>query len=330
MQFMTNNFFLKLSIIVSLFIHSVSVNSQQLSEAETIQYIQNTFNNYEFYFPLQTYILEKVNNAIIEYNDPILTIQFSNSKNSSLSFNVNDITFETKDKKVPLGWEFVFISENANIKYKDTFRSRLISYVSDEIVTTRLKNAFIHLQNISSKGPSSPDPFDNPIAHNRNENPNSTKNSSTQSSKQYFPEAGFSVQVPCKLYKNEVYLQQLKSHGLTSNNEQAYVCAYGYETNPETAIIYNINVIPLSDTYNGNIESLKLKKEYIQKFGLNEFNVSTFRGMKVLERNFSMENIPHKAIALTNNDKFYLLMVGSSTNVNNNFTNFTNSFSFIK
>lgn len=324
---MTNNFFLKLSIIVFLFIHSASVHSQKLSEAETIQYIQNTFNKYKIDFLSNKNYFGKDSNTIIKYSDPIITIEFNKS---IFSFNVNDITFETKEKKTMLGWELAFISENANIKDEDTFTSKLISFLSEEIATTRLKNAFIHLQNISSKEPSSPDPFDNPIAHNRNKNPYSTKNSSSQSSKQYFPEAGFSVQVPCKLYKNEVYLQQLKSFGLISNNEQAYVCAYGYETNPETAIIYNINVIPLSDTYNGNIESLKLKKEYIQKFGLNEFNVSTFKGMKVLERNFSMENIPHKAIALTNNGKFYLLMVGSSTNVNNNFTNFTNSFSFIK
>lgn len=327
---MTNNF-LKLSLISLILVHSISSHSQQLSEEETVQYIQTTFNNYRIYFLLNRVSFGKDNNTVIKYNDPNITIEFNNNKDSALSFNVNDITFEVIEKKTMLGWELVFISKGANIKYKDTFTSRLSSFVSEEIVMTRLKNAFTHLQSISRKSPSIPDPFDNPRDHTNNSaaKTNTTKNSSTQSTKQYFHDDGFSVQVPCKLYKNEVYLRQIKSYGLISNNEQAYVCAYGYETNPETSIIYNINIIPLDNSYDGNIESLKLKREYIQKFGLNEFNISTFRGIKVLERTFSMEDVPHKAIALTNNGKFYLLMVSSRTDINKNFTSFTNSFSFI-
>lgn len=203
-----------------------------------------------------------------------------------------------------MGWEQFIISGDANIRYKDKFTSTLNFCMTEEIVTTRLK---MHLHIC--------------IAYQEREHLNLThlitrllliqkrKNSSinqvsTQTNKQTFPEAGFSVQCPCKLYKNEVYLQQLKSYGLVSSNEQAYVCAEGYETNPMISVIYNVNVISLDNTFNGNIESLKSKKEYIDKFGLNDFQVSTFKGMKALERSFSMGKYLIKLLRLLKMEDF--------------------------
>lgn len=326
-------FFLKISFLVLLFVHSNNSYSQQLSETETVQYIQNTFNNYKIYFlegnSNYGFGLEDANNKIIKYNNPIVTIEFGGHRKSTVSFNVNDVLFKT-DKSKKLGWEQFIISGDTNIRYKDKFTSTLNFCMTEEIVTTRLKNAFTHLHSISGKGASKPDPFDNPTSTNTETEKNSSINQvSTQTNKQTFPEAGFSVQCPCKLYKNEVYLQQLKSYGLVSSNEQAYVCAEGYETNPMISVIYNVNVISLDNTFNGNIESLKSKKEYIDKFGLNDFQVSTFKGMKALERSFSMGEVPHKAIAFVKNGRFYLLMVGNRTNLNKYFSDFANSFNFI-
>ena len=78
-------FFLKISFLVLLFVHSNNSYSQQLSETETVQYIQNTFNNYKIYFlegnSNYGFGLEDANNKIIKYNNPIVTIEFGGHEN---------------------------------------------------------------------------------------------------------------------------------------------------------------------------------------------------------------------------------------------------------
>ncbi len=158
--------------------------------------------------------------------------------------------------------------------------------------------------------------------------------------RQYFYSDGFSIQCSCKLYQNEVYQQQAKYSNAKNNKENAYVCAVD-EQDPYSCAIYNINVIDLSDAYKGKTDQekqalekthlmkLKSSKEYMQKYALNSYKSSSFKGIPALETTMSVGvDISCKAIAFVKNKKFYLLMVTTRSNLGGCFLNFTNSFKF--
>ena len=150
----------KILVLVSVSILCISLQAQNLSESETVRYIQNTFNNYEV-FVTEGDIYFGVNDCdkkLIKYNNPILTIECSKyAKTIAVSFNVNDVYFETGEEK---GWDMLFIKGKANISYNGKLTSKVNLHWREQIVATRLKNAFEHLQDISGKGKSAPDPFD--------------------------------------------------------------------------------------------------------------------------------------------------------------------------
>ena len=169
-------------IIISLSACGLKLQAQNLSESETVQYIQNTFNNYTIDINKTRDITRKI--QIIKYNNPIMIIEFKervygSEKNIRISFNVNDVVFEIKRSSY-IGWEQLIIKGNANISFEDKLTSSFDLHVQekDKIVLTRLINAITHLQNISGKGSSKPDPFDNPVQVESQRNI-SSNNSST-------------------------------------------------------------------------------------------------------------------------------------------------------
>ena len=147
-------------IILSLFVYGSGLQAQNLSESETVQYIKNTFDNYEV-FITEGNIYFAVNDCdkkLIKYNNPILTIECSHYTTTiAVSFNVNDVYFETGKEN---GWDMLFIKGKANISYNEKLTSKVNLHWREQIVTTRLKNALEHLQKISGKGKSASDPFD--------------------------------------------------------------------------------------------------------------------------------------------------------------------------
>ena len=144
----------KILVLASISILCVNLQAQNLSESETVEYIQNTFNNYRI--DINKSINSYSESRVIKYNNPIMDI------GPNISFNINDVYFEI-EKSSWIEWKQLIIKGDANISYKNRLTSTVSFHVKeeDEIVLTRLKNAFEYLQKISGKGKSAPDPFDN-------------------------------------------------------------------------------------------------------------------------------------------------------------------------
>ena len=192
-------------IIIIIFICGSRLKAQNLSEFETVQYIQNTFTNNDISIDIDGKIVNLGYEYFIEYENPIVTIisenfykraemtSSTNSTTQKISFNINDVRIDTvppikmdisqwwsNNNKLFLECNICISVETQSyfMRFKghnngkklyhrepsgslrQNQAAKIIVSTPNSIVALRLRNAFKHLQNISGKGQSKPDPFD--------------------------------------------------------------------------------------------------------------------------------------------------------------------------
>ena len=204
--------FKKIIVLVSVSILCINLQAQNLSESETVEYIQKTLDNYKIYYVEgDDFIgLQEAQNMTIKYHNPIVTI-------GAISFNVNDVTFTAGKLKKNDYWEQLIIDGTANIRYRGIYTSRMRFCMREQIVATRLKNAFEHLQKISGKGKSAPDPFDDVASSSTiasTSNPNQKNNDMAKSPSfktfTYRGQGAFSISYPANWEITETPYEMVK------------------------------------------------------------------------------------------------------------------------
>ncbi len=152
---------------------------------------------------------------------------------------------------------------------------------------------------------------------------------------QTFPE-GFNVNYGCKLYVNKTFMQLAKQKG-TKDVIAAYICAEN-EDDPETAVLYNINIYDESQTYNKVKSSgyAYFEKKYLDGYVNNlenngiGFNFTTYQGVSALEYSFDQMVLPIKAIMFLKNKKSYLVQVGARYILTTKYNTFKTRFEILK
>jgi len=174
--------------IVLLLVLSNHLYSQQMSESETVKYLQNTFDNYRisFYEKEESRSYYTLLNVQISYDNPKVTIisdctfgSFSIRYKLEISFNINDVEFSVKGDELFIRCRSCIAYKKTGYDSQNTFISFFSLGLPEQLIATRLRNAFNHLKSMSGKVKSAPDPFDNPVSSST---PSTTKstNASTQ------------------------------------------------------------------------------------------------------------------------------------------------------
>lgn len=153
-----------------------------------------------------------------------------------------------------------------------------------------------------------------------------------QESYQTFTNAGFKVKCGCKLSVNSTFISMAKQQGIT-NVFAAFVCAEN-ENNPETGVIYNINIYDESKIYKNVTPSgyPEVEKKYLQQYATDlknsgiSYTYTTYQGVSAIEYNMSQQGITTKAIIFIKNKKSFLLQVATRKNLASKFTSFKTSF----
>ena len=156
-----------------------------------------------------------------------------------------------------------------------------------------------------------------------------------QSSYQTFASEGFKVKCDCRLYVNTSFIQLVKKQGI-NNLLGAYVCAEN-ENNPDIAVIFNININDLSDSYKtisaGGYS--QFEKSFLDDYAFNlrslgyPFSYTTYQGVSALEYSFNQMGMPTKAIIFIKNKKTYLLQVATRRNLAAKYNTLKTSFQFL-
>jgi hypothetical protein len=158
---------------------------------------------------------------------------------------------------------------------------------------------------------------------------------SAQDSFQAFPSAGFKVKCGCKLYTNSLFIQMAKQQG-ANNIIAAYICAEN-EDNPETGVIYNINIYDESKSYNKIQPSgyAYFEKKYLEGYANNlknagfSYHFTTYQGVTAIEYTFDQQGLPTKAIIFLKNKKSYLIQVGTRESLTTKYNTIKTSFEFL-
>jgi hypothetical protein len=158
---------------------------------------------------------------------------------------------------------------------------------------------------------------------------------SGQDAYQSFYSTGFKVKCGCNLYLNTTFISLAKQHGM-NNILAAYVCAEN-EDNPETGVIYNININNESQGYINFPQSLHsyYEQKYLEKYAstLNSTGTTTrqtiYQGVPAVEYTFDQFGLPTKAIFFIKDKKSYLLQVGTRENLSGKFNSLKFSFTFL-
>ena len=186
--------FFKISLFAVLFLFCSHLYPQQMSESETVKYIQNTFDNYKISFSSSDIDSETRGYTIsyhlsetqICYDNPkiIIISDFIYNRKQSLqiSFNINDLVFSVEDARLVVKGNSCIAYDETGSKNHNKFISSFTLKMPEELIATRLKNAFSHLQSMSGKGKSAPDPFDNPTPKSNSQTASTadTKSSNSQ------------------------------------------------------------------------------------------------------------------------------------------------------
>ena len=151
---------------------------------------------------------------------------------------------------------------------------------------------------------------------------------------QTFSTARFKVKCGCKLYVNSTFIQMAKQQG-ANNIIAAYICAENQD-DPDTGVIYNVNILNESNGYK-DIQPPNyslFEKDFLQQYANNlansgisyRYRYSTFQGITSLEYTFDQQGIPTKAVLFLKNKKSYFLQAGTRTNLTTKFNLIKSSF----
>lgn len=152
---------------------------------------------------------------------------------------------------------------------------------------------------------------------------------------QTFASKGFKVKCECNLKVNTTFIKMMEQQS-TQNIFAAYTCAQN-NTNPETGVIYNINIYDFTNDYRNMKPSQysSYEKSYLKSYArqLADNNMTytyvTYLGVNAIQYDFDQMGLPTKAIMFMKNKKSYLLQVATNLSLLNKFTSFKNSFSLL-
>ena len=153
-----------------------------------------------------------------------------------------------------------------------------------------------------------------------------------QESYQIFNSAGFKVKCNCTLKAHSSFIQKAKQQGV-NNIFAAYYCAEN-ENDFDIGVIIDIIVydqsvlftnIQPSDYARIEKENLKQYEENLSNSGY-KYNYCNYKGSSAIEYSFDQLGLPTKAIVFFLNKRFYLLQVGTRTNLDYKYNGLKNNF----
>jgi hypothetical protein len=149
---------------------------------------------------------------------------------------------------------------------------------------------------------------------------------------QSFRESGFGVRCGCELRVNRTFISLAKQQG-QSNIVGAYVCAEN-EPDPETGVLYNVNIYDEGEGYAKVSPSYHafFEEKYLEAYANNlkrdgiSYSFTTYQDVTAVEYTFDQMGLPTKAIVFLKNKKSYLLQVGARRNLSQKFNAFKAGF----